>query len=348
MRLAPDPSLNSSTMRHLLDWHLMDDDVWDASIERALHHQRTGAGWTDAARGRSIGMMFFNPSLRTRTSMELAAAQLGAFSSTLTPGAGTWKFEFEKGKVMDGDKAEHIHDAIGVLSRYYDALGVRVFASLTDYRRDREETLMKTIIDASSVPVINLESAFYHPCQALADAATIMLQFPAGLSKKKFVLTWAHHPRPLPMAVPNSALLMAARLGMDVVVARPSEYALDDGIMTQARRYAASYGKNVVETVEMDEAFDGADIVYAKAWGGPMMYASPSEEAAARGRYRGWRITAERMQHTRDGRFMHCLPVRRNVVVDDAVLDGPRAIHLTQAEFRLHAQKAILEYIWDL
>ncbi len=335
-------------MRHLLDWHLVDDDVWTAAIERSLHHQQADAKWTNAAHDRSIGLLFFNPSLRTRTSMELAVAHLGAFSSTLTPGTGTWKFAFEKGTVMDGDEAEHVTDAVGVLSRYYDALGVRVFASLTDYEQDREETLMKTIMEASTVPVINLESAFYHPCQALADAATITHRFPDGTSAKKFVLTWAYHPRALPMAVPNSALLMAARLGMDVVVARPAEYTLDAGVMTQARRYAASYGRSIVETKDVDEAFDGADVVYAKAWAGSLAYESPRDEAAIRGRYRDWRVTTERMQRTRNGVFMHCLPVRRNVVVDDAVIDGPQAIHLLQAEYRLHAQKAILEYVWDL
>ncbi len=335
-------------MRHLLDWHLIDDDAWNTCLERALHHHRMGKVWTESARGRSIGLLFFNPSLRTRTSMELAAAQLGAFSSTLTPGSGTWQFAFERGTVMDGDEAEHIHEAVGVLSRYYDALGVRVFASLTNYEQDRRETLMNTIMEAATVPVVNLESAFYHPCQALADAATITNHFSGDPSSRKFVLAWAYHPRALPMAVPNSALLQAARLGMDVVVARPDEYALDAGIMTEARRYAASFGKNVVETSDMDRAFQGADVVYAKAWAGPLAYVSPNEEAAARSGYRDWRVTPGRMQRTNDGVFMHCLPVRRNIVVDDAVIDGPNAIHLTQAEFRLHAQKAILEHIWDL
>lgn len=335
-------------IQHLLDWHLIEDDAWDACLERALHHHRAGKVWTDTAHGRSIGLMFFNPSLRTRTSMELAAAQLGAFSTTLTPGAGTWKFAFARGAVMNGEEAEHIHEAVGVLSRYYDALGVRVFASLTDYEQDRQETLMKTIMEAATVPVVNLESAFYHPCQALADAATITQHFDGDPSSRKFVLSWAYHPRALPMAVPHSALLQAARLGMEVVVARPDAYRLDDGVMTEARRYAASFGKTVVETSNLDEAFDGADVVYAKAWAGPLVYTSPAEEAAIRAQHQDWRVTAERMRRTNDGVFMHCLPVRRNVVVDDAVIDGPKAIHLTQAEFRLHAQKAILEQIWDL
>ena len=329
-------------MRNLIDWHLLGDDVWQNAIERALQHHRDRT-WSDRARNRSIALMFFNPSLRTRTSMELAAVQLGAHPTTLTPGQGTWKFAFESGKVMDGDEAEHIKEAVGVLSRYYDALGVRVFASMTDYEQDRDERLITTFVGASTVPVINLESAFYHPCQALADAATIRHHLRSA-ERRRFVLTWAYHPRPLPMAVPNSALLMAARLGMDVVVARPDEYALDPSIMERARSYSGS----VTETADLDSAFEGADIVYAKAWGGAMLYGNPEEEARIRKTYRDWRVTGPRMGRTADGAFMHCLPVRRNVVVDDVVLDGSQAIHLLQAEFRLHAQKAILEYIWNL
>lgn len=330
-------------MKHLIDWHLLGDDVWSDAIERALVHQRNAGNWTDAARGRSIALLFFNPSLRTRTSMELAAAQLGAFSTTLTPGQGTWNFAFESGTVMDGEAAEHVREAVGVLSRYYDAIGVRVFASQTDYDADRSERLINIIADAATVPVINLESAFYHPCQALADAATVkhQLEDPVG---KKFVLTWAYHPRALPMAVPNSALLMAARSGMDVTVARPEEYALDRDVIERAQ----SYSWNMSETSDIDAAFEEADVIYAKAWGGQLVYTDPEREKAVREGYRDWRVTAERMKRTNNGIFMHCLPVRRNVVVDDDVLDGPQAIHLLQAEFRLHAQKAILEYVWDL
>ncbi len=330
-------------MRHLIDWQSLSRAVWNAAVERALHYYENAGTWTDAARGRSIGLMFFNPSLRTRTSMELAAAQLGAYSTVLSPGQDTWRFAFREGGVMDGAEAEHIREAIGVLSRYYDALGVRLFASLKSYNKDRDERLIRTIAAASSVPVVNLESAFYHPCQALADAAVIRRRLgdPRG---KKFVLAWTYHPRALPMAVPNSAVLMAARSGMRVTVARPDEYALDYGIMEKAR----TYGAQVEETDNREQAFDGADVVYAKAWSGQMVYSDPEQEAARRENLRDWCVTTEWMQKTREARFMHCLPVRRNVVVEDDVLDGPGAIHLEQAEFRLHAQKAILEYAWGL
>ena len=333
--------------KHLLDWHECDDAVWAAHVAAALRHYRAGATWTAAPPSRSLALLFFNPSLRTRTSMELAGAQLGAHVTTITAGQGTWDFAWKDGVVMDGAAAEHVREAVGVLSRYYDALGVRVFASLTDYGQDCDETLLRTILDAATVPVINLESAFYHPCQALGDAATLMTHFDGQVHGKKFVLTWTYHPKALPMAVANSALLTAARLGMHVTVARPDGYVLDAGVMDQARRYVAQRGVTIDETTDQAAAFDDADVIYAKAWAGPLVYQDPNAEAERRQRLKDWRVTPALMATTNEAAFMHCLPVRRGVVVDDAVLDGPQAIHLLQAEFRLHAQKAILEHVWD-
>ncbi|MEM1125652.1 MAG: N-acetylornithine carbamoyltransferase [Bacteroidota bacterium] len=334
------------TLPHLLDWHLLPDDRWQQQIGRALHHHRTRA-WSEAARGKSLGLLFFNPSLRTRTSMELAAAQLGAHVTTLVPGQGTWGFAWEDG-VMDGAEAEHIREAVGVLSRYYDALGVRVFASQTNYERDRQDRLLHTFAEAASVPVVSLESAFYHPCQALADAATLHTLFDGAVAGKRFVLAWTTHPKALPMAVPNSAVLMAARLGMHVTIARPPGFGLDEDVLNLARQYAADHDQIVTETEDLDRACAGAHVVYAKAWGGRAVYTDPDAEAEQRARCRAWRVTKDHMASTAQGAFLHCLPVRRGVVVDGAVLDGPQAHHLLQAEFRLHAQKAILEYLWDL
>lgn len=334
--------------RHLLDWHLLEDYVWETQVEAALRHYRNGKTWTPHAPSRSLGLLFFNPSLRTRTSMELAGAQLGAHVTTITPGQGTWGFAWDYGLPMDGKEAEHIREAIGVLSRYYDALGVRIFASLTDYEQDQTERLLRRILNASTVPIINLESAFYHPCQALGDAGTLMTHFEGQVAQKHFVLSWAYHPSALPMAVPNSALLTAARLGMNVTIARPDGYALDETVMEQAHLYAGQHGTTIEESTDQRAAFEGADVIYAKAWGGPLVYTDPDGEAALRQQHRGWRVTNDLMAQTHDAAFMHCLPVRRNIVVDDAVLDSPNAIHLLQAEFRLHAQKAILEYVWGL
>ncbi len=335
-------------MHHLTNWPSVEDPIWHRLVESAGRHYRAGQAWTDTAHGRSLALLFFNPSLRTRTSMELAAAQLGAYVTTLTPGQDAWRFAWKDGVVMDGPEAEHVREAFGVLSEYYDALGVRAFGSMTDYEEDRADRFFHALTDAASVPVINLESAFYHPCQALGDAGTLTMHFDGDVQGRSFVLAWTYHPRALPMAVPNSAVLMAARLGMDVTVARPEGYALDDQVMEQARTYAAERGTHVAETDVLDDAVDGADVVYAKAWSGPLVYADPEEEARRRAQLRDWRITEARMARTRGGAFMHCLPARRGVVVDDAVLDGPHSLHLLQAAFRLHAQKAILEHVWDL
>lgn len=280
--------------------------------------------------------------------MELAAQQLGAHATTLNIGQGTWGFAWEKGMVMDGTEAEHIQEAVGVLSRYYDALGVRVFASLTDYEADRQEKLLRTFVESADVPIVNLESAFYHPCQALSDAAAIREHFGGDVRGKKFVLSWCYHPKALPMAVPNSAFLTAARLGMNVTLACPPEYVLDNEILDLGRKYAAGAGASIELSTDQLDAVHEADVVYAKAWSGPAVYNGSSHEEEIRQRNKNWRITADLMKRMPDGVFMHCLPVRRNVVVDDAVIDGPQAIHLLQAEFRLHAQKAILEHMWKL
>ena len=334
-------------MPSLLDWTDHDDATWQRAVERAVWHRHHRA-YTDAARGKSLGLVFFNNSLRTRTSMELAAAQLGAHVTTLDVGQGVWGFAWEKGVRMDGAEAEHITEAVGVLSRYYDALGVRVFATLTDRARDDADGLLHGFADAASVPVVNLESARAHPCQALADAATLQERFDGDLRGKTFVLTWAPHVKALPRAVPNSALLMAARMGMNVRLAHPPGADLDPAVVGQARAYAEARGASFETVHTPDVAYDGADVVYAKAWASPAVYTDPAADAALRASGSAWTVDEAKMARTRDAAFMHCLPVRRNVVVNDAVLDGPRAIHLDQAEYRLHAQKAILERMWGL
>ncbi len=295
-----------------------------------------------AERRGSIGLVFLNPSLRTLTSMEAAAVRLNMHPTTIIPGQGTWSFEWRDGVVMNADRAEHIREAVGVLSRYFRMLGVRSFASGTDYAADRDETRFRTILDAATVPVISLESAFYHPCQALADAGMLHHRFKGATAGRKFVLAWAYHPKALPMAVPNSALLMATRMGMNVTVARPEGFSLDPGIMERARMYASGHGQSVTETTSLGTAAKDAEVIYAKSWGAPLRYRDPEAEAQLRERHKQWRITEPLMAHTSRGVLMHCLPVRRNVVIDDAVMDGPQAVHLLQAEFRLHAQVAIL------
>lgn len=333
-------------MNHLTSWTDLDTATWQACLDRALWHRQHRA-WTPSAAGKALGLVFFNPSLRTRASMDLAAAHLGAHPVTLTPGSGTWGLETRDGVTMDGDAAEHVKEAFGVLSRYVDALGVRTFATLSDYEADHEDRAFRAAVEASTVPVVNLESARWHPCQELGDAATICdhVGDPRG---KKFVLHWAPHPKPLPRAVPNSAVMMAARLGMEVIVARPDGFGLDADVLDLARKEAGKHGGSVTESTHRPDALSGASVVYAKAWSGSAVYDAPELEARQRAAHADWRLTNGDLTRTDRAAFMHCLPVRRGVVVDGDVLDSGRAIHLLQAEYRLHAQKAILEWVWGL
>ena len=257
-----DPSL-----RHLVTWHEQSSEDWQQHIASARYHY-AHRNERKALR-RDLALVFFNPSLRTRTSMEVAAAHLGAHATTIIPGSGTRQFEWRDGCIMDGNAAEHIREAIGVLSRYFHAIGVRLFASGTDYAMDRDEKLFRTVVSAATVPVINLESAFYHPCQALGDASMLQEHFGGRARGRKFVLAWCYHPRALPLAVPHSALLMATRLGMEVTIAHPEGFELDPGVLQRAQRYAHSHGLEVRESKDLHAAACDADVIYAKAWGRP-------------------------------------------------------------------------------
>jgi N-acetylornithine carbamoyltransferase len=245
---------------------------------------------------------------------------------------------------MDGAAAEHVREGAGVLGRYCDLLGVRSFPVGKDYAKDRTEPVLTAFAKHSGVPVVNLESPMDHPCQAMADAMTIRerLGTPRG---RRVLTTWAYHPKALPMAVPNAFLLAVSRLGADLVFARPDGYALDPEILATARENARASGGSLTETEDRDAAFDSAEIVYAKSWGALADYGRPEAEAARRGKLKDWRVTEARMARGKNDVFMHCLPVRRNVVVDDAVLDGPSSIVLDEAENRLYAQQAILEWM---
>ena len=294
---------------------------------------------TDRLEGKTLGMFFFNSSLRTRTSFETGMFQLGGHALNLSVGQGLWNLETRDGVAMDGDKAEHVKEAVPVLSRYVDALGVRCFPFGNDWAEDREDPVISSFVAHAEVPVISMESAVWHPCQALADALTWNEK---GIGKgDKIVVTWAYHPRALPMAVPNSAVTVAVQRGLDVTVLRPSPFALDERIMDRARALAKEAGGVVQETDDPD-ALDDAKIVYAKSWGSLEAYGDAMKEAVIRAGFKEWQVTENRMERTQGGKFMHCLPVRRNVVVADGVLDSDMSIVVDQAENRLHAQKALL------
>jgi len=290
-----------------------------------------------------LAAIFLDPSLRTRSSMETAMFLHGGHAVVLEPGRGSWALETEPGVVMDGATVEHIKEAARVLARYADALAVRVFPKGTDWAIEREDRVIKDFARFSDKPVINLESSRRHPCQALADAMTLVerLGEPRG---KRFALTWAWHPKALPTAVPASAAIAAARLGMEVVVTRPPAFDLDPDDMSIIHRIASESGGSVQLCDDIDAGVAGADAVYVKSWGSLQAFGRPEEERALREPFREWRLTERRLRRTRNGRgiAMHCLPVRRNVEIDDVVLDGPNSVVVDEAENRLHAQRALL------
>jgi N-acetylornithine carbamoyltransferase len=291
--------------------------------------------------GRSVALVFFNPSLRTRASMQVGIYELGGNPVVLEPGGTSWTLEHREGAVMDGDKTEHVAEFVRVLGRYCVAIGVRTFAALKDWEEERTDPVLKAFARYAEVPVINLESAMHHPCQAMADMMTVRERLGAG--RKRVLLTWAWHPKPLPMAVPNSFALAAAQMGHDLTIAHPSGYQLDDELMTDIESRAQSAGGSVRVTRDINSAFDGAQVVYAKSWGGKDYYGAPNKDIAQREAYREeWIVDEHKMKRTDEAIFMHCLPVRRNVIVTDGVIDSQSSVVIDEAENRLHVQKAIM------
>lgn len=326
--------------RHLLSLEEIPDSELESLLDTAARLKRDGHGLP--LEGRSATLVFLNPSLRTRTSMELAMARLGGHAVVLAPGADAWRLEAEDGVVMDGAAAEHVREAAAVLGTMSDLLAVRSFPGLASWEEDSRETMLRAFARHAGVPVVNMESATSHPLQALADLMTLRSRL-GDVRGRKLLLTWAYHPKPLPVAVPRSALLAACRAGMDVTLARPEGFELPPEAMREAERLAAAAGGNLAVTDDPDAGYEAADAVYAKSWASPAFYGRFEEEAPARAAARGWRVTVERMNRAApDGFFLHCLPVRRNVVVDDAVLDGPRSAVIEQAGNRLWTAMAVV------
>jgi N-acetylornithine carbamoyltransferase len=302
-------------------------------IESALRFKR-GEDVSQPLAGKSVALVFFNPSLRTRASMQVGIYELGGNAVVLEPGGTSWTLEHREGAVMDSDKTEHVAEFVRVLERYCVAIGVRTFAALKDWQEERTDPILNAFAKYASVPIINLESAMHHPCQSLADMLTIRENLGAG--RKRVVLTWAWHPKPLPMAVPNSFALAAAQMGHDLLIAHPSGYDLDEELIERL-------GPNVEITNDIDTAFTGADVIYAKSWGSKQFYGNSDQDIATREQYRSkWIVDEEKMSRTNNAIFMHCLPVRRNVIVTDGVIDSPASVVIDEAENRLHVQKAIL------
>jgi N-acetylornithine carbamoyltransferase len=293
----------------------------------------------DTLKGKVIGLLFMNPSLRTLASFQAGIGQMGGTSVVIQPGAGTWTLETRDGIVMDGPEVEHVREAIPVLASYCDILGIRSFANQTNLSEDLADGLMHKFANLSPKPLINMESASDHPCQALADWLTLdELNIP---KTGNFVLSWAWHPKPLPYAVPRAALSMAALRGMNITIHCPETHKLPEELYEEAQTLGAS---SVRYSHNPAEALQDAQVLYCKSWVAPQNYGNPEAEMESRKDLRDWCVREDWFKTADpDAKFMHCLPVRRNVKVADEILDGPRSVVIQQAENRLHAQKAILQ-----
>ena len=313
----------------------------EALLDLAYEQKNGRVSYGDPLVGKNVILLFFNPSLRTRTSMVVGVNELGGNHVLLEIGKGVWKLEHLDGVVMDGDKAEHVKDAIPVLAGYADAIAVRCFASMNDYASDKTEPVLSAFEKYSPVPILNMESATQHPMQSGADMLTIREKFGA-VAGRKVVLSWAYHPKALPMAVPNSFALASAQLGAHVTLACPPEFALDGEMMDDLSNLSSAAGGSFTMSHDLNAAAQDADVIYAKSWGSLQYYGRLDQEAEMRKQYRDWMISGDVMSRTNNGVFMHCLPVRRNVIVSDEVLDSPQSIVVSEAENRLHFQKSMM------
>lgn len=295
-------------------------------------------------RGKLLGMVFFNPSLRTRASFEAVMARGGGGAIVIEAGSSAWKLEDRVGVIMNEDRPEHLKEAVPVLSRFVDALAVRAFALANDDDIDHADPVLRGFAEYATVPVVSMESAREHPCQGLADLLTIEEELKSAQGQP-VTLTWAPHIKPLPKAVPNSFLLTAAARGCDVRLAHPRGFELHPSVLREAQQYADAAGGRISITHDQTAALAGARAVYAKAWGPATSGGLPANAVT---QHSDWMITPEHLEKAaRDVIFLHCLPVRRNVEVADAVLDGKWSCVIDQAENRFHVQRALLEWLFN-
>ncbi|KGO91865.1 N-acetylornithine carbamoyltransferase [Flavobacterium subsaxonicum] len=306
------------------------DDIQDLNELVSLAKAIKAEPFANAGLGKNktLGLLFFNPSLRTRLSTQKAALNLGMHAIVMNLNTEGWLLEFEDGVVMDGNKAEHIKEAAQVVSQYCDIIAVRSFPTLTDKEKDEEEQVINAFKKYASVPVISLEGSTEHPLQAVADALTV--EEYKTVARPKVVLTWAPHPKALPHAVPNSFVKVMKKANVDFVITHPEGYELNP-----------EFTAGVTITHNQDEAFKDADFIYAKNWSSYIDYGQITSKDPS------WTVTTEKMALTSNGKFMHCLPVRRNMIVTDAVLDSGASIVIPQANNRTYAAQAILTKILE-
>jgi N-succinyl-L-ornithine transcarbamylase len=311
-------------MKHFTS--VADVENMDRLIDQALLIKKDPRAWMSRGSHKTLGLFFFQPSLRTRISTQKAASMLGMNVIVMNVGQDGWQLEFEDGVVMNGDKAEHIREAAAVMGQYCDIIGVRSFAGLTDREKDYREETLSAFQKYAGVPVISLESATRHPLQSLADLITLKEHAPSARNPR-IVLSWAPHPRALPQAVANSFAEWILAAGYELTITHPAGYELDPRFTEGAR-------------IEHDQkaAFSDADFVYVKNWSswknyGQVLSTDPD-----------WTVGEEHFQDKSTTKVMHCLPVRRNVVIRDEILDGPRSLVIPQAANRVWSAAAVLDH----
>ena len=315
-------------MRHFTNVHDLGD--LHLALQEALEIKKDKTKYVELGRNKTLLMVFFNSSLRTRLSTQKAAMNLGMNVIVLDVNQGAWKLETERGVIMDGDKSEHLLEAIPVMGCYCDVIGVRSFARFESREDDYSEKIITQFIQYSGRPVFSMEAATGHPLQSFADWITI--EEHKTKERPKVVLTWAPHPKALPQAVPNSFAQWMVAVGYDVVITHPEGYELDERFTKGA-------------TIEYDQmkAFEGADFIYAKNWSA----ASPENYGQILSKDMDWTVSSRQMAVTDNAYFMHCLPVRRNMIVTDDVIEGPRSLVIPEAANREISATVVLKKILE-
>lgn len=298
-------------------------------VKQALKIKKNPLKNKKLGKNKTLVMLFFNSSLRTRLSTQKAAINLGMNVMVMNFGSEGWTLEYEDGVIMNQGASEHIKEAAAVVSQYADIIAIRAFAGLVNKEKDNAETVISGFLKHATVPIVNMESATGHPMQSLADAIT--MEEHKTPHRPKVVLTWAPHPRALPQAVPNSFVeMMQKQTEMDFVITHPKGYELNPEIT-----------KDSIIEYDQDKAFENADFIYAKNWSNYTIYGQITNSDP------NWTVTADKMKLTNNAKFMHCLPVRRNMIVTDEVIDSENSIVIEQANNRTYSAQLVLQKILE-
>jgi N-acetylornithine carbamoyltransferase len=330
---------STAALRHLVRLSSLDQSEIDSILDASVRFRREDGGIPLSSK--TIGLLFFRASLRTRASFEAAVGQLGGHPIDLNSSSDLWDLEVREGGIMDGAAPEHVRDAATVLSRYVDLIAIRTAPQGSSWKTDRQDAEIHSWAKHAEVPVINMESALWHPLQTLADLMTMREHF-GDLPSRKLTIVWTHSPTAASPSVVNSLLHATIRSGMQVRLAHPPGYELDPEVLEEAQHLASISAGSYEITHDLADAVDGAEVVYGRSWWSLDDYGNPTLAASRRARHTDWKVDASLLARGDHAHFMHPMPVRRNLEVSDSILDGPESLVYQQAENRLHSQKALL------